>query len=821
VARIHLDPPAWIIVNRSQLFTQYNNSEVRSLLDEIYEVANGRSAVVFYLDRFVTDLETWDNTTVDYTSETTANEVADQVADWLATRIVDYDPTAVFAHPTYLVIVGDDNLIPFYRSHDDAGREGASPEVDNDDPVLEDLVGHSYFFTDNAYGDRDYGTFYQDWEQGGLESAVGRIVGATAADMEKALSNGALTPNPASGRAIIASGGDIVDDKIWDWHLPGGQNDALYFFNLMDYDYNNQLVDDNPSKTDVTREMALGFSALVLGGHGKVTGWVAPGGAGADWPDEPGAEGIYSSEMDQYDSAGDVSDARAFYYFGSCRTGLSHNTLGAYGSMIYALAHHEASGGVASAGLACCVSGDDELSPSETLSNSFWVIAARDGNRSDPLGWALKEAKRRYVPDNGIWDADDEATVQKFTFFGLPWMRMRGAPTTSALAGDLEAGGTEAAAWSPPHLTAPAQTYSVLTAVDASTYTLTQTTEGFDLIDVQGMGETFGEDELVLPLASIELMLPLSATVQSLVFTPTLAVVLNDLDIPALQFETGATAITATYKSAVDGVYPVTATYESRAMDTYQLVQVQVVPVAYHATNDQGTLYQNVDVRLDYDTPETIALTYLEPNEVQYAPGDPISVTVGLINAGDVGETVTATLVLQDAQGRIVGFEASDPFDIPAGGTYDLEMGWDGVVDTDTYLARMFIWQSGQVVAGAVTRLLVAGGEVSDVTVPEGLKPGEEGTFQVTYDNLGNSASVVVAGLAIFDQEDSLVAFLPSQRAVIPGGHGATLTFAWTPEQPGTYTASFMLIASGQEYGPISEDVDVSHVVYLPMIMKN
>ena len=52
-------------------------------------------------------------------------------------------------------------------------------------------------------------------------------------------------------------------------------------------------------------------------------------------------------------------------------------------------------------------------------------------------------------------------------------------------------------------------------------------------------------------------------------------------------------------------------------------------------------------------------------------------------------------------------------------------------------------------------------------------------------------------------------------------GDIATLTFAWTPEQPGTYTASFMLIASGQEYGPISEDVDVSHVVYLPMIMKN
>jgi len=820
VARIHLDPPAWIITNRAQLFEQYNNSEVRSLLDEVYQVAADRSAVVFYLDRFLPDLASWDNLAVDYTSEVTANEVANQVAEWLATpRIVGWDPPT-FAYPTYLVIVGDDNIIPFYRNYDDSHREGSAPFVANQDPVLEALVDNNYFFTDNAYGDQNYGTFRPDWERGKLESAVGRIVGATAADMEKALANGALAPNPASGRAIIASSGEI-----WNWRVPGGQNDALYLFNQLNYGYNSNLVDGNPSKTDITREMAKGFASLLLGGHGTVYGWIAPGGAGADWPDLEGPEGIDAREMDLYDSEGDVSDGRVFYYFGSCRTGLSHNRQGAYGSMIYALAHHEASGGIGSAGEACCVSGEDTLTPAEALSNDFWVLAARDGSRSDPLGWALKEAKRRYVPSSGAWSADDEGTVQKFTLFGLPWMRMPAAAASPPLAagqqGDLARETTEATAWSPPRLTAPEQTYSVITAVDASTYTLTQTAEGFDLIDVQGMGTTFGDGDLVLPSASIDLILPLSATVNSLVFTPTQPLVMHNLDIPALQFETGATAITATQVAAVDGVYPVTATLGSSAMDTYQLVQVNVIPVTYDATNDQATLYRGVDVRVEYDTPETIALTHLTPNELQYVPGETISTTVGLLNAGDVAETVTATLVLQDAQGQIVGLKGSGAIDIPAGGTYELEMGWTGMLDGDAYLARMFIWQAGQVVAGAGTRVLVTAGEVSDVVVPETLAPGEEGTFQVTFDNLDSSAHVALASLAIYDQDDSLVAYLPSQGAVVAGGGSATLTFAWIPEDLGYYTASFMLVAGGQEYGPLSRDLEVGHVVYLPLVVRD
>jgi len=804
-ASIRANPRAWIITNRTQLFDDYTNSEVRSLLDKVFEIAQGGAeynnsppAVVLYADRYVPALQTWDNTTVNYASEATANHVANLLDQWLDQWI---------SYPNYLAILGDDNIIPFYRQYDETGGEEDASYIYNYDPVLTALVSNNYFFTDNPYG--DVAAVSTDWETGDLEIAVGRIVGGTAADMQKALQNGTESPNPDSGRVIIASGEDM------DWHLPGPQNDAVYPFNLMGYDYNNQLVDANPSKTDVTREMAKGFAAMLLGGHGTVKGWVTPGGFGDDWEDDT-ANGIDGGEMPLYDADGNVSQGRIFYNFVSCRTGYSHNNLGSHGSMIYALTHHEASGGIASAGLSCCVSDQDVLAPDETLLNDFWVVAARDETRTDPLGWALMRAKERFTSVYGA--SADEKTIQEYTFFGLPWMRMSGAPAQSVLAAQPQE--SDVAIWSTPRPAAPQLTYAVTTTVDASIYAITQTTEGFDLIQVEGMGATFNEGKPALPFATIELVLPLSATVTSLVFTPTQPVTLN-LDIPSLQFETGGTAITATYTSTIDSTYPVTAGLESSMMDSYQLVQVNVVPVTYDATNDQATLYHRVDVRVEYDTPHTIALTRFEPDQSQYQPGDTISTTAHLVNAGDVSETVTATLIIQDAQGQIVGFQGSGAFDIPAGETYDLSLGWTGPLDGDTYAARLFVWQSGQVVAGAGQEVFVTAGEIAEFSVPEQILPGQTGTFTVTFENHSANATIAIASLTIYDADDALVAFLEPQAAVVPGEDSRALTFSWTPERAGTYVASAVVSGGGQEYGPISQNFRTGYQVFLPVVIRS
>ena len=357
---------------------------------------------------------------------------------------------------------------------------------------------------------------------------------------------------------------------------------------------------------------------------------------------------------------------------------------------------------------------------------------------------------------------------------------------------------------------------------DAATYALNTTTEGFDLLAVQDLSPRIASGQPVLPQATLELVLPLSATVTSLVFTSTQDVALPNLDIPSVILGVGLPdGPTGSYTNTVDGVYPVTATFESSALDTYQLIRIHVIPVTYDATNDQATLYRTVDIAVAYDTPETIGLTSFEPDELQYLPGETLSTTTQVLNAGDTTETVTATLVLQDSAGQLVGFQGSVPFNVPAGGTYELELGWTGSLDGDVYLARIFIWKGGQVVAGAGAGVSVTAGEVSALTAPDLLMPGVEGSFEVTFDNLGANTSVALASLAIYDTDDALVAFLPSQATAVAGGGSATLSFQWTPDEPGNYTASLLLTAGGQEYGPLSQSFEVGYRVYLPLILRN
>jgi len=821
-ARIQRDPQAWIITNRAKLFAEYDNSEVRDLLDEIYEVAANRSAVVFYLDRYVPDLETWDNTAVDYTSETTANEVAHQVAEWLATRIVSWDPYPTFAYPTYLAIVGDDDIIPFYRKHDygadgDTGDKSEDDESNcwGDDGVCDQVVSHNFFLTDNPYGDQEYGTFYADWESGGMEAAAGRIVGATPADMQRFLENAALGPNPNVQRAILASDGV-------DWWLSGPDNDA---HNVLKYDLgytlNETLIDSDADKAEIVAEMQKGFAVMGAAHHGETYVWQVP--ACGTFP----TCHLVSDEIPDYGPGGQIPANRPFFYFNACRVGMSYTDGWGWGepgvyddSMVYALVNEGASGIIASAGLAYGSFTNNAAANSEVLANNFWVESRAAPDRSDPLGWSLMRAKNKHPVNDNI---TEKKTVQTFTYFGLPWTRLPGHGSSQAAQA-----GVPSTPWSAPTrgpATGPAAidvTYVITAAVDASVYAISTTVEGFDLIDVQGLSQRIQDGQVVLPEATLEVILPLSATVTSLVFTPTQAVALPGLDIPT--FLAGVSipgGPTGGYTNTVDGLYPVTASFESRMLDTYQLVRVNVVPVTYDATNDQATLYRNVDLAVEYDTPETIALTFFEPDKLQYLPGETISTTASLVNAGDVAETVTATLILQDAQSQIVGFQGAGAFDVPAGGTYELEMGWTGPLDGDVYLARLFIWRGGQVVAGAGSTVLVADGEVSEVSVPELLMPGEEATFALTFDNLGASNTIALASLAIYDQDDVLVAFLPIQAAAVAGGGSATLTAAWAPEQPGSYTASFMLTAGGQEYGPLSQTFDVAQRIYLPLVMRN
>jgi hypothetical protein len=230
-----------VVTNRTLLYQGRPRATVDNLLRLLYTEVQGppsghRLGVVYYVDVYSAAALAWNNTTVNYTSETTANVVADGIdeliEDWTddATKYraiigpilpIPTSPipiSMVVARPECLLLVGDDNTIPFYRYNDPFDGEQDWSVNSNTNPVIH-ATDKDFFFTDNPYAD----VREDDWQKGDLELAVGRILGDSAADMVQLFREGVNRSNGRRGGVVMAS----VDG--WELglepHVGGGQPD--------------------------------------------------------------------------------------------------------------------------------------------------------------------------------------------------------------------------------------------------------------------------------------------------------------------------------------------------------------------------------------------------------------------------------------------------------------------------------------------------------------------------------------------------------------------------------------------------------------------
>jgi len=185
-----------------------------------------------------------------------------------------------------------------------------------------------------------------------------------------------------------------------------------------------------------------------------------------------------------------------------------------------------------------------------------------------------------------------------------------------------------------------------------------------------------------------------------------------------------------------------------------------------------------------------------------------------------VAETVTPTLRIVDSQGQFTSTVGA-AFVVPAGGSYDLSLNWTGYLDGDVYMAQLFLEQGGEVVAGAGRQIFVTEGGIADLAAPGTLMPGQTGAFTVTFQNFSAYTTTAVASLTIYDSDDTVLAFLEPQSVLVAGEISATLTFTWTADRLGPFTASTVVMAGGEEYGPVSENVSGGVRVFLPIVLRN
>jgi hypothetical protein len=801
---------ALILTNRTCLFQEFTGDPgaVRSLLQTLYGLSGTR--VVYYVDDYSTDARDWDPLAVTYWNASTnsvANVVDNLVEDWAN----DGSP-----HPTYLLLVGDDPIIPYYRVDDPIGSE-QDHAYHGVHPILDALTQHDGFFSDAKYADLDD----DDWQKRPADLAVGRIVGLTPDDMLNFVQSGREGPDVGNQTFVAASrdGRDFgVEGTVRSFGF-----DILYDGQGEPWD----MVDtDSWTYAELVAAMENEFAAFGFADHGEHDGVATPGGfwIGASIIDALSADG------------GNYADTHPFFGIHACRVGFALGASTSYtDSLMYALVHEGASGVAASMGISYSDANWDARGHAERFMQCLWnKLLPAWGSRA--TGVALREARANY--DKGIrWDSHDKKTIMEYTLFGLPWVAIPDIPpSVSALA----VGGKEAAplpfspVFEPPQPTGITGTYSIRTALDASHYAVfTDVVPGFDVLQIEGLDLSGDANLPMLPVALYTMTLPADAEIVSVGLVTDAAVILVGLNLPVfvpVSDTLAASPGTAKPLSAMTLFPTQPYTYDVATAEDTQRVRVYISPAAYDSDANQATLYQSMTLTVTYHVTHPVVLDGIHPGRVPQPPDQPVILEGAIMNVGSQPITLTPQIELSERTGHTWGPQASPPVAVPPGGSTWMTASFSptGELPDGPYLARLTLWRGPITWTETSVDVDVTGGQVIRLRGPEVAWPGETAVFTMTFRNNRSEDVSLVPWLVVHDLDGMGIASLSGVTQTVSADGETTFTLTWPSVAGGQGRRAASALAArvlggaiGDVYGPVTWFVDLPRRVYLPVLFKN
>jgi hypothetical protein len=387
-----------ILTNRAQLTDIYGAGRVGPLLDKLVEFANhpavqgeiievnGNSAVAAVYTA--------------WNSQQTDVAVANQVASAIRGLALEY----LAAHPTvqYIVLVGDDRVIPARRIKDRTHYPESEYDSLNADTTVGAAIAQDYFLTDDYYADREPTTWMEselyipDWAIGRLIETPEEIVGQIDAFL--------LSPEIAIGTATskaLVVGYDFVADvatniatDLLGWDLGNAHVDSTLIGDAWtSTQFKQKQLNTNPA-----------FKLQSINGHASHASQGAPVGSP-----------ITAREI--VSGASDLTGA--LIYSSGCHAGLnvpegSNFPLDLAQAFAQKRANYAANTGFGW--------GSTVVQYSERLMWNYTDELLK--GTSSAIGGALVSAKTRYYQEADEFVELDEKTLQQMTLYGFPMYRL-------------------------------------------------------------------------------------------------------------------------------------------------------------------------------------------------------------------------------------------------------------------------------------------------------------------------------------------------------------------------------------------------------------
>jgi hypothetical protein len=825
-----------IVTSREPLYKQYarNGSsidwnavdQIHVLWQALYRIAANRAGVIEFADKeeYVADtdhsvtsdiIRNWPdhrqnlanggaNTSGNYhyspspteNDEPTINQAAIKVRQYLDDHIVRSG--GIPSSGREVLILGGDNIIPFYRKWDSTDTTTDYAGHYNATSVTYTDALNNYLFSDMFYR----ATNSTSWVAGSVDEVyVGRIAGADVDSMN-------LLFNSTDSTAHNSANAVEVENKARDGSLDAYDLEvALDGYNLinsvrgvtLDLEWYDLLTRDDPARWPNQ------FSLLFTNQDFVIYRMIAHGSVQAVYPSSDNANDPYFTGADINSVEDAISANFSHYYpsfvFDNCLVGLVDGP--SRSDMFNALFRVLTGGILGSSGVTVSDYCSDH--------NSLFTEPLLEGR---PAGYSLNYANRTYAPFLDFFNYGPYTKLQ-MNYFGCPWFTVANpASQVNAPAGKQARTRREVG----PRITAARilanqGTSDQVVSIDASNFQTTNV-NGYAIVNVTGFNLSRVDGEPVVPAATYVIELPADAQNCTVTVTPSNVVSLGTLNIPAYVAPPPMQAPPPNYPPYGYtncppnlGVYP--TPQESHVIATIgdkQVVRVQAFPLQYDTATKIATLAANLTLTVGYTTATKGVVSQFITAGEQYSPNQSLPTTTTIKNTSSDDPVFSITVQLTDLTGNVVAIQTTNQT-IQSGASADIGVTLTTPATPGLYYLDMSASDGGAAgnVGSSMRFVQVNNGAISGFIVPDTFTPGQPGTLQVSFQNMSQSAVTAVVDIAILSLGGGQIAKLPQFMGLAPGLTTINLTTQWIPSSDvpnDFYYASAVVTAGGATIGP-------------------
>lgn len=794
-----------IIAHRKLLFDKYKNyhsvEDVTSLLARLFEISDGNNTneitnVVYYLDRVNGIVENWDQYGVDLSSEGAANACANQVKNLVEARCDRFSQD-----PEYITIVGGDEIIPFFRINDanygnDEGFHPYTSPGQQNDPLLSAFNSH-YFLSDAPYYDIDG----NDWNSGDFELAGGRIMAATASEMETVIDRGLARPSTVTDYMVLASNGgyDVGDIK----NRATDRN-----FNVLNDDETPSTISNNTwFEGDLTGLLQNGFRLSFTGGHGNYNYyWGHDKEPGEGESEDPYA--LQNTELPNISNGGVL-------FPGGCRTGVPADAGDTWSpsssdNNAWTAVSKGACGFIGTLGIATANSLSWIKMYNESFVNDYFKnLIQKNGSLTRSIGKALTRTSNRYNPI--FFDGKAQKTTIEYIINGLPWMQV----DIPADPGFYFAGANLNVVINPGMVT-PQGTYAVDLQFVVPTYTI-EDHDGYQLVMGPGAEYFAVEGKPILPIFEAEIPLPYDADIISVETLSAHSLALGNLNIPSpvgCGFPPCPDPMSSDFD--VTGLFPTQRIWYTHELEEgSSLLSIDLFAATHDVDTRETILYDTTTVRILFTSDIPILIGSFDLKSYWTGGMPNIEGDVTIKNVGDISvSSITAKMEIYDQFGTPVGqVQQSDLFVSP-GDSLIVPLIYFGALPDDRYYCHVMILDAGDnIIAEVADYVWLSAGEMLDFICPDLIIRGEDALYSAIFRNNGTTSLNANELVNIYTTAGTEFASLPGPSVDVPPGVTDTLEVQWnTLGKPlGLYRALGSVFANGIQYGPISDNFLISN----------